>query len=140
MAQSLTIQVTQSPALSSLPLSGSAPSAAIVAAAPPPSPPPSDLAQLLTMQVTQSTGIPDSDTNPGPIAASGPGPQMSHEVVASVRPRQRKANVLNLNACICGLTITEHETEDNRVMRCQVPGCKTVWVSEASIHTIYNLY
>ena len=38
---------------------------------------------------------------------------MSHEVIASVRPHRRKANVLNLNACICGLTITEREIEDN---------------------------
>jgi hypothetical protein len=98
-------------------LSCPAPSAAIAAASPLLSPPPSDLAQPLTMQVTQSTGIPDSDTNTGPIA--GPGPQMSHEAVASLQLHWRKANVLNLNACICGLTITKHEIEDNnRVMRC----------------------
>ena len=59
------------------------------------------------------------------------------EAINGLRPRRtRKANVINLNACICGVTITEREIQDNAaVMKCRVPGCETVWVSdlEASI-------
>ena len=49
----------------------------------------------------------------------------------SIRPRRtRKANILNLNACICGVTITEHEIQNGEgIMKCRVLGCETVWVS-----------
>jgi hypothetical protein len=43
--------------------------------------------------------------------------------------RLRKANVLSLNMCTCGITITESEINAGTdVMRCRVPGCETVWV------------
>jgi hypothetical protein len=46
--------------------------------------------------------------------------------------RVRKANVLSLNTCNCGITITEAEMNTGtNVMRCQVPGCETVWVCNA---------
>ena len=48
-----------------------------------------------------------------------------------IRPRRtRKANILNLNACICGVTITDHEIQNGEgIMKCRVSGCETVWVS-----------
>ena len=55
-----------------------------------------------------------------------------------MRCRRRKANVLNLNACICGITITDREIQDNEtVMMFRVPGCETVWVSEPSIQSSF---
>jgi hypothetical protein len=47
----------------------------------------------------------------------------------SRRLEKRKANVIDLNAYICGITISDEEVEENKnVMRCRVPGCETVWV------------
>lgn len=46
--------------------------------------------------------------------------------------RTRKAHLLQLNACVCGVTITDGEIQQgDTVMRCRVPGCETVWVSAA---------
>ncbi|KAH9970578.1 hypothetical protein BGW80DRAFT_1461181 [Lactifluus volemus] len=46
----------------------------------------------------------------------------------SRRLGKRKANVINLNACICGITISDEEIEENtNIMRCRVQGCETVW-------------
>lgn len=46
------------------------------------------------------------------------------------RHRIRKAYVLELNACTCGVTITDKEIEELKgVMKCCTPGCETVWVS-----------
>jgi hypothetical protein len=67
--------------------------------------------------------------NPLPTPSAAP----SDDTNISVRPRRRKANVLSLNACVCGTTISEHEIQDSEeVMKCRVAGCETVWVSELS--------
>jgi hypothetical protein len=57
-------------------------------------------------------------------------------VQADVRPRRtRKANVLSLNACECGITIPDDEIQKGKtVMKCTVEGCETVWVSNSLIH------
>ncbi len=57
-------------------------------------------------------------------------------VPADVRLRRtRKANVLSLNACECGITISDQEIQEElTVMKCTVEGCETVWVSDSSIH------
>ena len=69
----------------------------------------------------------DTDTN-----SVTPGHQPTLDSMDSIRPRRtRKVNILNLNACICGVTITEHEIQNSEaVMKCRVLGCETVWVSE----------
>ena len=84
-----------------------------------------------TQHLTRSDPDADTSLQTNSVApACAPGPQPSHDAIVSVRPRRRKANVLNLNACICGITITDHEIQDGEnVMKCRVPGCKTVWVS-----------
>jgi hypothetical protein len=47
---------------------------------------------------------------------------------------KRKANIIDLNACICGITISNEEIEENiNVMRCCVQGCETVWVCPAEL-------
>jgi hypothetical protein len=85
----------------------------------------------------------DADTNPDISPKIAPGPQLVLDGTVTefvgVRPRRtRKANVLNLNACICGITITDNEIQNNEasetIMKCRVLGCETVWVSE---HMIY---
>ena len=49
--------------------------------------------------------------------------------VSSRGRRLRKANVLSLNMCTCGVTITDSEINTRTdIMRCRVLGCKTVWV------------
>jgi hypothetical protein len=88
--------------------------------------------------------ITNADTNP--VTQLTPGPQSSHEgkaqledeAVNGLQLRQtRKANIINLNVCICGVTITKHEIQDNAaVMKCRVAGCETVWVSEPSIQAM----
>jgi hypothetical protein len=46
------------------------------------------------------------------------------------RHRIRKAYVLQLNACTCGVTITNPEIQEGKtVMKCSTPGCETIWVS-----------
>jgi hypothetical protein len=53
-----------------------------------------------------------------------------------VRPRQtRKANALTLNACECGITISDDEIQEGKtVMKCTVEGCEMVWVSDSLLH------
>ena len=57
-------------------------------------------------------------------------PEPCPEPPVSTRGRRlRKANVLSLNMCTCGVTITDFEIEaGTNIMRCRVPGCETVWV------------
>jgi hypothetical protein len=48
--------------------------------------------------------------------------------------RVRKADFLQLNACICGVTVMELEIQEGKgVMKCCTPGCETVWVSEVDL-------
>ena len=43
--------------------------------------------------------------------------------------RVRKANVLTLDACVCGITITKADMRSGReVMKCKTKGRETVWV------------
>jgi hypothetical protein len=60
------------------------------------------------------------------VTSPEPGP----ELAVSVRGwRLRKAIVLSLNMCMCGVTITDSEINiGENIMKCQVPGCKTVLV------------
>lgn len=92
--------------------------------------------QLVPNANTTPVIVPNADTTPVTL----PGPQPSHEAVGVRSHRTRKANVLSLNACICGLTITDREIKDSKaVMKCRVPGYETVWVSEPSITlTFFN--
>ncbi|KAH9004151.1 hypothetical protein EDB86DRAFT_3208354 [Lactarius hatsudake] len=61
----------------------------------------------------------------------GPGssiPEGVTGVQTTRRHRIRKAHVLQLNACICGVTITDIEIQEGKgVMKCNAPGCETVW-------------
>ena len=51
--------------------------------------------------------------------------------VISMRQQQIwKALDLQLNACTCGVNITDIEIQEGKnVMQCHVPGCETIWVS-----------
>lgn len=50
-------------------------------------------------------------------------------VVSTQGRRLRKANLLSLNMCTCGITITEAEIDAGTdVMRCRIQGCETIWV------------
>lgn len=50
------------------------------------------------------------------------------------RQRRRKADLLQLNACTCGVTITDPEIQEGKgIMNCSTPGCETVWVSDPLI-------
>lgn len=49
--------------------------------------------------------------------------------VSSRGRRLRKANILSLNMCTCGVTITDSEINTGKdIMKCRVAGCETVWV------------
>jgi hypothetical protein len=90
--------------------------------------------QLVPNANTTPVTSPNTDTVKDTVPVAFPAPQPSHEAIAMRSHQTRKANVLSLNACICGVTITNLEIQDNKaVMKCQVPGCETVWVSEPSI-------
>ena len=73
---------------------------------------------------------------------ANPGPQQSNEgileSVAHTRTRRiRKAQVLHLNACDCGVTITDDEIQQgDNLMKCRVAGCETVWVSPFSVFSV----
>ncbi|KAH9159215.1 hypothetical protein EDB89DRAFT_1916562, partial [Lactarius sanguifluus] len=64
----------------------------------------------------------------------GPGSSIPEGVTGAQttrRHRIRKAHVLQLNACICGVTITDIEIQEGKgVMKCNAPGCETVWSRE----------
>ena len=63
-------------------------------------------------------------TQQTPQANTGP------SVISTRRQRIRKALDLQLNACTCGVTITDTEIQEGKnVMQCHAPGCETVWVS-----------
>ncbi|KAH9981882.1 hypothetical protein BJV77DRAFT_967099 [Russula vinacea] len=80
--------------------------------------------QLVPNANTTPVIVPNADTTPVTL----PGPQPSHEAVGVRSHQTRKANVLSLNTCICGLTITDREIKDSKaVMKCRVPGYETVW-------------
>jgi hypothetical protein len=65
-------------------------------------------------QVTPSTSTLDVSPEP-PVSSRG--------------RRLRKANVLSLNMCTCGVTITDSEINTGQnIMKCRVAGCETVWV------------
>ncbi|KAH9009043.1 hypothetical protein EDB85DRAFT_1903531 [Lactarius pseudohatsudake] len=58
----------------------------------------------------------------------GPSSSIAEGVTSARRHRVRKAHVLQLNACTCGVTITDIEIQEGKnVMRCNTPGCETVW-------------
>ena len=72
-----------------------------------------------------TTQLPD-----GPSVGPSALPEALPDPALSTRGRRlRKANLLSLNTCTCGITITEAEiTTGTDVMRCRVQGCETVWV------------
>ena len=57
-------------------------------------------------------------------------PELGPEPAVSTRSRRlRKAIVLSLNMCTCGVMITDSEIDAGKnIMKCRVPGCETVWV------------
>jgi hypothetical protein len=56
------------------------------------------------------------------------------DTTGTQRHRVRKADFLQLNACICGVTVMELEIQEGKgVMKCCTPGCETVWVSEVDL-------
>ena len=76
----------------------------------------------------QAPPTPSTSTQQAPQGNTGaPGIE---DAVGTRRRRVRKAHDLQLNACICGVTITDLEIEEGKtVMKCHAPGCETVWVS-----------
>jgi hypothetical protein len=46
--------------------------------------------------------------------------------------RSRKANIISLNTCECGIDISNDEIQKQEtVMKCSVEGCETVWVCDS---------
>ena len=75
-------------------------------------------------ELTAQPAIPPPPLHPH--ASPEPCPEPS---VSTRGRRLRKANVLSLNMCTCGVTITDSEIEaGTNIMMCRVPGCETVWV------------
>ncbi|KAH8976596.1 hypothetical protein EDB92DRAFT_1248155 [Lactarius akahatsu] len=71
---------------------------------------------------------------PGPPSPSGALPEPA---VSGRGCRLRKAKVLSLNMCTCGVTITDSEIDTGvNVMKCRVPGCETVWVRSLSCSSL----
>ena len=71
------------------------------------------------------------DTSAAPLAAPSQGAR---------RLRVRKAQDLQLNACICRVTITDSEIQEGKkVMKCTAPGCETVWVSARVSHMWFDV-
>ena len=111
---------------------------------PPPDLPPSD-----SHPVSQSPNSPSALPGAGPSALPQALPETETTFLPTISTRARrvrKANVLSLNMCTCGVVITESEINAGTdVMRCRVPGCETVWVSIFLVslfhlltHTIYS--
>lgn len=73
-------------------------------------------------------------TLPATTTQAIPGLQNSNEGTGMAHTRTclsriRKAHLLHLNACDCGVTITDADIQQgDNVMKCRVPGCETVWV------------
>jgi hypothetical protein len=95
----------------------------------PPSPPhavqPSDL----------TTQPPKSTVTQAALPAVPPSPLYAvPEPAVSTRGRRlRKANILSLNMCTCGVTITDSEIDAGiNIMKCRVLGCETVWVRSSA--------
>ncbi|KAH9009790.1 hypothetical protein EDB85DRAFT_2282777 [Lactarius pseudohatsudake] len=62
------------------------------------------------------------------LGRPSPSHPLPEPAVSAQGRRLRKANVLSLNMCTCGVTITDSEINIGvSVMKCQVPGCETVW-------------
>ena len=103
----------------------SLPAAPLPAAPLPAATVPTTLALATTSEsLTPSTEVPP---NPGEVTGNQVG---SPSVIGTRRQRVRKALDLQLNACTCGVTITDIEiSEGKNVMKCHAPGCETVWVS-----------
>ncbi|KAH9011144.1 hypothetical protein EDB85DRAFT_1901323 [Lactarius pseudohatsudake] len=78
---------------------------------------------------------PNMDTPPPPVPFAGTstpqgGPSGSAlgGTVGTRQHRVRKAYVLQLNTCTCGITITDLEIQESKnVMKCHAPGCETIW-------------
>ncbi|KAI9433597.1 hypothetical protein H4582DRAFT_2060981 [Lactarius indigo] len=100
-----------------------------------PSTQPSDtIAQPSELTALQGTLPAIPTLVPGPLSPHPGPPSLSPicalpELPVSTRGRRlRKANVLSLNMCTCGVTITDSEIGAGvNVMKCRVPGCETVW-------------
>ena len=92
-------------------------------------------------QVPSSPEVRGSETTAANILAdAGAHPSLPDEsliegTISMQGRRVRKACILNLNACNCRVTITDEEIEEGEeIMKCQVPGCETVWVSTLSVN------
>lgn len=97
-------------------------------------PPPNTNAEVPTSSFTiEPQQTPQVD--PGSMFG---GPSGGSSVIGTRRQRIRKALDLQLNACTCGVTITDLEIQEGQgVMKCHTPGCETVWVciSRSLLHS-----
>ena len=98
----------------------------------PPQPPGLPVTKDLEMLESRNDIAPNPSSCNTDTNSVTPGHQPTLDSNDNIRPRRtRKVNILNLNACICGVTITEHEIQNSEaIMKCWVLGCETVWVSE----------
>jgi hypothetical protein len=57
------------------------------------------------------------------------------------RFRIRKAQDLQLNVCVCGVTIADSEIQEGqKVMKCSTLGCETVWVSATLTWILFRVF
>jgi hypothetical protein len=105
-------------------LSTKPPESTALPGVPPLAPLPSDL----SAQPPESTALPGVS----PLVPQSPlrlHAALPEHAVSTRGRRLRKANVLSLNMCTCGVTITDSEINaGTNIMKCRVLGCETVWV------------
>ncbi|KAH8998726.1 hypothetical protein EDB83DRAFT_2534083 [Lactarius deliciosus] len=91
---------------------------------------------------------PNMDTAPPPVlfagtstSQGGPSGSALGGTVGTRQHRVRKAYVLQLNTCTCGITITDLEIQKGKnVMKCHAPGCETVWIPSSVSSDMYGVW
>ena len=100
-------------------------------------PPASPTCPATSHPIPQATSVPgpketSAVTSVTPAVTAHVDPRLSNSNSSTINTqacRTRKAQVLDLNACVCGVTITDGEIQQGEnIMKCRAPGCKTVWV------------
>jgi hypothetical protein len=145
-----------SPSPSPLPISTPPSTAALAAASirplPISTPPSTGALAAASIRTPIPAGIADTPTatatDAAPCAVAAPALRPVNNLVdnaavqADVRPRRtRKVAVLSLNACECGITISDDEIQAGEtVMKCTVEGCETVWVSDSSFKLVFTAF
>ncbi|KAI9443980.1 hypothetical protein H4582DRAFT_2053734 [Lactarius indigo] len=95
-----------------------------------------------TSTASVSTQAPNMDTVPPPLPFAGtstpqggPSVLVLGDTVGMRWHRVRKACVLQLNTCTCGVTIMDLKIQEGKnVMKCHAPGCETIWVHTELTH------